>query len=417
MIRSLIFAALVATFTLPTLAAIRLMADGGTATQEQQDQAKADLYKKFTDNRNTNPQVAYDAGKEYLTKYGSDNDQYVAYIKKWVAKYEAVMRMQTLAQNIQQSKFADAFTLAKQILADDPNNLTALWSSAIAGLNLVTTGQGTDAINTEGAANARHAIDLINQGGTFVANTPLSADDRDKTLGLLNYALGIFNYKNAPADAIKYFIEVTKHNIPQKTEPQTFFLLASAYENAYYKRMAQEYQTKFPTVGAEQTPEGQLAKANLNEVINRVIDAYARAINLAGNNPKYAQQKPAWLQTLTGYYKYAHNDSDAGLNDMISSIQSKPLPPAYTPLTSLPVNATTPATPATGGTTPATGGTTPSTTPSGTTPAQPANRTNTNTNTNTTPPNTNTNSNTSRPPSTTSSNSSRTTTNSRRPRR
>ncbi|HMF57506.1 MAG TPA: hypothetical protein VK619_14280 [Pyrinomonadaceae bacterium] len=422
LIRSLVFAALVATFSLPVLAAINFMADGDTATQEQQDQAKADLYKKFTDNRNTNPQVAYDAGREYLTKYGTDNDQYVAYIKKWVTKYEAAMRIQTLEQNITANKFADAFTLAKQILAEDPNNLVVLRDAAWAGLNMTTTGQGSDASNAEAAGYAQRTIDMINQGATFIPNTPIDAKAKDETLGWLNYAMGIFKFKNAPTEAINFFIEATKHGGFQKTEPQTFYLLANAYENAYYTRMAQDYQNKFKTVADEQTPEGRLAKANLNEVIDRIIDAYARAINLAGTNPKYATAKTKWLQTVTGYYKYAHNDSDAGLTDLIAGIQAKPLPAAYTPLTTLPADATTPATgtTTTGGTTPATTGNPPSTTaPAGTTPA---NRT---TNTNTTPPSTNTNSNTSRPPatssnsasSTTNSNTARTATGNRRPRR
>lgn len=426
LIRSLVFVALVATFSLPALPAATLAQTGGSTGQQQPDPAKTELYERFRTNVNGNQQVAYEAAREYMSKYGNDNDEYINYIKRWVVKYETALRNQKLAQSaqdIQQSKFADALTIAKQVLAEDPNNLTALWHASLAGLNLVTSGQSSESLNGEAIGYARHAIDLINQGATFLPNTPLSAEDRDKTLGLLNFALGIFNYKNAPADAIPYFIEVTKHNIPQKTEPQTYFLLATAYENAYYKRMAQEYQTKFPTVAAEQTPEGQLAKANLNEVINRIIDAYARAINLAGTNQKYAQQKPVWIQSVTSYYKFTHNDSDAGLNEMIASIQTKPLPPAFTPLTSLPAGTgTTSATGATPTASP-TPAATPTPTPAqpartGTTTTQPATRTNTNTN-GTTQPSTNSNSNTGRPPSTTSSNnnSSRTTTNSRRPRR
>lgn len=422
LIRSLVFVALVATFSLPALTSIGLAQTGGAAAQDQQqpDQAKTELYERFRTNVNGNQQVAYEAAREYMSKYGNDNDPYINYIRKWVAKYEAALNMQTLAQNLQANKFLDAFNLAKQILANDPNNSTVLYDASLAGLGLATSGQSNDSINAEAAGYAKRIIDIINQTGK-IGDAALTAENKEAALGLLNYALGVFNFKTAPTEAINYFIETTKHNSPQKMEPQTYFLLAAAYENGYYKRMAQEYQTKFPTVGAEQTPEGQLAKANLNEVINRIIDAYARAISLAGTNAKYAQQKPVWTQAITGYYKFVHNDSDAGLNEMISSIQTKPIPPAYTPLTSLPAGT---------GTTPAAGATpTPSPTPAatptpaqpartGTTTAQPATRTNTNTN-GTTRPATNSNSNTGRPPSTTSSNnnSSRTTTNSRRPRR
>jgi TonB family protein len=54
-------------------------------------ETKADLYEKFVLNRLDNADFAYEAGKEYIRTYepvdGSD-DQYVAYLKKWVALYE-----------------------------------------------------------------------------------------------------------------------------------------------------------------------------------------------------------------------------------------------------------------------------------------------------------------------------------------
>jgi TonB family protein len=55
------------------------------------EEVKAELYQKFVVNRLDNSAAAYEAAKEYLQKYedldGPDN-QFVAYIKKWVALYE-----------------------------------------------------------------------------------------------------------------------------------------------------------------------------------------------------------------------------------------------------------------------------------------------------------------------------------------
>ena len=73
-----------------------------------------------------------------------------------------------------------------------------------------------------------------------------------------------------------------------------------------------------------------------HETLDRVIDAYARAVALAGSDPKYKDLKADAMGRLTDWYKFRHNKSDTGLNDMIASILSKPLPPEPTPLTSLP---------------------------------------------------------------------------------
>jgi hypothetical protein len=64
------------------VAALTIFALDSTVLQAQEnpEQAKTNLYKKFVDNRGPNQEVAYQAGKEYLEKYGKDNDKYTQYI-------------------------------------------------------------------------------------------------------------------------------------------------------------------------------------------------------------------------------------------------------------------------------------------------------------------------------------------------
>src|SRR5215207_2471887 len=97
-LRLLVFTALVTVFALPafaqdpaaTPAATPAAADPCTAAAD----AKAALYKKFTDNYKGSAEQqkqAYEAGKEYISKYGNcpgDKD-IVAYIQnKFVTRYE-----------------------------------------------------------------------------------------------------------------------------------------------------------------------------------------------------------------------------------------------------------------------------------------------------------------------------------------
>jgi len=61
--------------------------------------------------------------------------------------------------------------------------------------------------------------------------------------------------------------------------------------------------------------------------MDRIIDAYARAIAAAGTDPKTETSRKEWLTQLTTYYKFRHNNTDAGINEFIQSSLAKPLPP------------------------------------------------------------------------------------------
>ena len=56
--------------------------------------------------------------------------------------------------------------------------------------------------------------------------------------------------------------------------------------------------------GKDETPESKLALENLNQVIDRMIDAYARAVALSGTDAASQARKKAWMETLTNWYKF-----------------------------------------------------------------------------------------------------------------
>jgi hypothetical protein len=165
-----------------------------------------------------------------------------------------------------------------------------------------------------------------------------------------------------------------------KKSPFTYAYIAGAYETGPYAKQSEDYKTRFS--GKDETPESKLALANINQLVDRMIDGYARAVALAGADAKFTAQKPVWMESLTTWYKFRNNQTDTGLTEMLAGILSKPLPPEPTPLTSLPASApaaapaaTPTSAPGTNGapaaTTPAGTTTTPATTPAGTKPATP----------------------------------------------
>src|SRR5438094_9005440 len=101
-----------------------------TSAQKTDDEVNVNTYKKFVENREPNPAVAYEAAKYYMGRYGKEDDQYTRYLKQWIAFYEDDERARKLAAEkadreqrlldaITQKRFADAYLQAMQVLNDE----------------------------------------------------------------------------------------------------------------------------------------------------------------------------------------------------------------------------------------------------------------------------------------------------------
>ncbi len=366
LIQILAFCAIVATFSLPALAQDT---QSTTAAQEGQndEEAKRKLYETFTANIKNNQQVAYEAGKEYLQKYSAD-DQYTAYIKKWIAAYEArakSAKREEVQQLINQKNFNQAFAVGKQVLADNPNDLLTLNRLALAGW--IASAGNNNANNTDAINYSKKAIQLIESGATFEEGKPI--EKKGEVLAWLNYGLGFLTRKTAPAEAASYFVKAAQLEGEPKKDPQLYLLLADAYKDSEYTKLAKDFAARFTTDEARATPEAQAATAKLKQVADLIIDAYARAIAYA-TDPKFAQAKTEWMKELTAFYKYRNDGSEAGINELVSGILSKPI---LTPGSQ--TSTTTPSTSSTGTTDTTTGntGTQSSTNASSSTTTQPSN--------------------------------------------
>jgi hypothetical protein len=384
LIRLTLFTALVLAFSLPALAQTTPATTTTTPAATQDDaEAKAALYSKFRDNIKSNPQVAYESGKEYLQKYEAKDgasDQYVAYIKKWVTSYDKLARRNQFAEEIKAKNYNAVFITGKQLLAEAPDDLGVLYELSKAGLFAATSNNESN--NADAANYARKTIQLIQSGKTFEQGKPIP--NKDDILGGLNYALGIFLRKSQPVEAVNYFISAAGFEGFAKKDPQTYALLAATYEEAEYAKLRNDFNANCKT-------DEQLASAacteltnKVNAVLDRMIDALARAIaysKTTQNPTQYDAARADWMTQVTALYKYRNNGKEDGLNELIASVTSKPLPKPGDPAkqmtpTTTPASSTT--TPSSSTTQPTTATPANGTQPSGkTTTTQPASSTST----------------------------------------
>lgn len=318
LIQIIALSVLVATLWLPALASNTLSLNKTSASAVQDEEAKAALYNEFLKNYKTDPKAAYATAKEYLQKYPADSDQ-TAYLKKWITAYEVKEkegRKKTVEDLFGQQKYADSFNAAKVILAEEPGDVRTLNNAVFAALYAALVNKN-ESFNGEAANYARKAIQIIQSGQPF--------DKRDDTLGWLHSAIGYFTLKTNPSESINYYIKAAGFEGAVKKDPQTYLFLADAYRNAEYTKVAGEFKSRCSTGEQQATPECKALSDRVNAVVDRMIDAYARAIALA-TDPKFAQAKAAWMSELTAFYKFRHENSEAGLSELIAGILAKPLP-------------------------------------------------------------------------------------------
>lgn len=338
-LRLLALAALAAVFALPAYAqdaAATPAAAAPTGPCTEAD-AKAALYKKFTDNFKGTPdqqKIAYEAGKEHLGKYGAcpeASDQQIAkYIQNWVGKYEKAVVEFNCIEAVNKTP-AQAFQACQPIIAANPDNLKYQLLLVTAGLKNAQAKNSST--NAQAAEAARRALALVEKGTTTEAWLPFTS--QAEAAPGLNYYLGFFTLENAPAEAAKYLVKAAQTTSSFSKEPSTYDFLALAYYNSEFKPLAAEYKAKYE--GKEATPESEALLNKINAVTHRIVDAYARAAALSPAGAARDDRR----NKLLPFYKQLHDGKEDGVNELLASVLSKPVmlpgqepaPPAAAPST------------------------------------------------------------------------------------
>jgi len=362
----------VAILALP-VAARNLIAQPDNAFQDAacSEDAKTALYQSFLKNLKADQAKAYEEAKKYVACPASGEvtegqQKIIDYLKNFMTKYEAATKKSDYRVKIYNEKnYVVGYAMGKEILAAEPENLQVLVDL---GANAYLLPPLKNAqLTAEGLGYAQKALAAIDSGKTLEDWKPLAS--KDEAVAYLNYSIGALTLEKDPSAALKNLLKAAQFETLLKKSPYTYAYIAGAYETGPYAKMSEEYKRLYQ--GKDETPESKLMLANINQIIDRMIDAYARAVALGATDPQYKDVKAGWNESLTTWYKYRNSDKTDGMDQLVAGVLAKPLPPEPTPLTSLP--ATTPAavtTPAGNSGTPGNGnGAAPATTPAGAKPA------------------------------------------------
>ena len=179
---------------------------------------------------------------------------------------------------------------------------------------------GNASLNAETVGYAKKAIQLVDEGKVTKAD-PFK--NIEFARGFLNFAWGELLKDLSPVEAAAAYLRAIQADSPYRNEPIAYHRLGAAILKGEFARLSAEYNEKY---GAKQSsPEQRAIFDRINHLCERAIDAYARAVALS-TNPQQQDARNKILAQLTALYKTFHNNSDAGLNELIAGVLARPLP-------------------------------------------------------------------------------------------
>ena len=209
----------------------------------------------------------------------------------------------------------DAFTTGATYLGQHPDSVSVLVELMIIATDQAKQKNGK--FIPQGEQYGMHAIELIEAD-----KKPASMGDptwkayKDLLPGLYQ-SMGIIEMVKGDRQATQ--ARLTK---AAELDPKDAFnyLLLSGTLNDDYQESAKRFQTM---------PEGPAKTAELQKILaslDRVIDSYAHFIALSEGAAQFASVRQQEMQDLENYYKYRHNNSTAGLQQLIDKYKTPAKP-------------------------------------------------------------------------------------------
>lgn len=207
----------------------------------------------------------------------------------------------------------DAFKLAAELLAKDPDDLETLVQATRAGADEVRKRNREH--NDVALQYGLKAIALIETGTKPPTVGEQSWTEHTTNLGEIYQQIAILYLGQGDTNAARE--RLAKATSLRPLDPSNFALLGRVMYADYVKQM-DEYQ-KLPEGKAKQERLKQL-----DSMLDPIIDAYAHAAGLALGRPEYQSLMQQVIPDLTNHYKYRNNKSTKGLQELINKYKLSP---------------------------------------------------------------------------------------------
>jgi hypothetical protein len=241
-----------------------------TMPSQSSDNLKENLYAQFNDYRKSlNPEErrpAYPAARDYMRKFGGDNDSNARDVQKWLNEYERAVNANDVFTAYTAKKYQKAFELGRPRLKTDADDFFVLATLTEAGYENALAGNA--GLNEETVGYARRAITLL-ESGKITKPDPFK--NMDMARGFLNSTLGWFVKDQAPVEAAAAFLKAAQSDSPYHSDPSIYHRMGGAIIKGEFTQLSAEYNEKFG--GKPPSSEQKALFDRLSHLVERAIDA------------------------------------------------------------------------------------------------------------------------------------------------
>lgn len=227
-------------------------------------------------------------------------------------------------------RFDDAFRVGGAWLAKNPNDVRVLTVLSFHAINLAQ--RNNPKFVAQGQPYGLKAIELLEAGTKPADMTDEQFREfKNSWLPQLYQTQGLVSLVSGnTSDALAKLQKAVGLN---PSDPVTHYLMGTV-RNEEYVKLATQIKTMSAEAQKKEIPK-------VNALLDEIIDHYAHTVALAEGMKEHEQLRAQVVNDMTSYYKYRHNGSTDGLQQLIDKYKK----PAATPAASAPA-ATPAATPA-----------------------------------------------------------------------
>lgn len=210
------------------------------------------------------------------------------------------------------NRAADAFRLGAAWLEKNPDDVDVMRRLAVVGLNEAI--KGNDKFVKQGNTYGGKAIEILEADRRPASTAPADwAEYKTKWMPAIYREAGFLAMSSGDRATAK--ARLLKAAELKNPDPAVYAYIGQMNDEEYAE-MAKAYQAM---------PAGAEKQARLKEVeaqMDRAIEYYARAIAVAGDKPEYANLRTQVRAGLEEYYKFRHNGSTNGLQQLIDKYKT-----------------------------------------------------------------------------------------------
>lgn len=207
----------------------------------------------------------------------------------------------------------DVFKLGGEILIKNPDEVHAHVQMAFMAANEVRK-QNMKFVQP-GLQSGLKAIELIEADKKPTKMDPANWASHKLLLPSIYQQVAVLRLVTGNESEAK--VKAAKASQLAPTDPTSYALLGMIINNDYLK-LASSYKSM---------PDGKDKDAALKKIeglMDEIIDAYAHAVALSVGKPEHQALMQQLTVDLTSYYKYRHNQSTDGLQQLIDKYKPKP---------------------------------------------------------------------------------------------